>query len=71
MKKTGPRVKKNFLSSTDFSMKYVLDINFKMPTIGGILKFITRKKDIFCYPEQEYRHIKFFIFMKIANFMLM
>ena len=33
---------KNFLCSTQLSMKFILPINVKMPTIVGILTFISR-----------------------------
>ena len=34
-------------------MKFVLIINFTMPTIDGILKFISRTNDTVCGFEQE------------------
>ena len=34
-------------------MRVVLFIDFKMPTIVGILKFITRTNDTICCSEQE------------------
>ena len=38
----------------NLSMEYVLVINFKMPTIVGILKFMTRQMTFFCCSEQEH-----------------
>ena len=37
----GPEVIKLFSCSTQLSMKFILLINVKMPTIGGILIFIS------------------------------
>ena len=39
--------------STHISMKFVLVINFKMPTFVGILNFMTRTNAMNCYFEQE------------------
>ena len=39
---TGPEVIKCFSFSTQLSMKFILLINVKMPTIVGILTFISR-----------------------------
>ena len=65
----GPEVIKHFSSSTQVSMKFFLLINVKMPTIVGILTFISRKKSILGLPEPEksclswyfhtYEHLKF------------
>ena len=41
--KTGPEVIKKISSSTQLSMKFFLLINVKMPTIVGILTFMSRK----------------------------
>ena len=38
-----PEVIKNFLCSTQLSMKFFLLINVKMPTIVGILTFMSGK----------------------------
>ena len=38
---TGPKVIKLFLCSTQLSTKFILLINVKMPTIVGILTFIS------------------------------
>ena len=40
----GPEVIKLFSYSTQLSMKFFVLINIKMPTIVGILIFISRKK---------------------------
>ena len=37
----GPKVKKLFSYTTQLSMKFILLINVKMPTIVGILTFIS------------------------------
>ena len=39
---TGPKIIKLFPWSTQLRMKFILFINFKMPTIIGILTFISR-----------------------------
>ena len=41
-KEPGPKVIKLFPCSTQLSMKFILLINVKMPTIVGILTFISR-----------------------------
>ena len=41
----GPEVIKLFSFSTKLSMKFILLINVKMPTIVGILTFISRIND--------------------------
>ena len=40
--RSGPKVIKLFLCLTQLSMKFILLINVKMPTIVGILTFISR-----------------------------
>ena len=40
-RKTGPEVVKRSSSSTQMNMKFILLINVKMPTIVGILTFIS------------------------------
>ena len=40
----GPKVIKLFSCLTQFSMKFFLLLNIKMPTIVGILTFVSRKK---------------------------
>ena len=44
--KPGPEVIKLFLCSTQLSMKFFLLINVKMPTIVGILTFLSGKNRI-------------------------
>ena len=44
--KSGPEIIKLFSCSTQLSMKFFLLINVKMPTIVGILTFMSRKKSI-------------------------
>ena len=56
-------------------MKFVLIIKFKMSTIVGILKFITRTNDIVCCYEQIkllhlFLYFDILIFLKISNFLL-
>ena len=48
-------------------MRMIFDqvINFKMPTIVGILKFITRTNDNACHSEQENDLCLYLIFMEI------
>ena len=49
----GPAVKKLFSSSTQLSMKFFLLINVKMPTIVGILTFVSRENNILGLSESE------------------
>ena len=42
--RTGPEVIKLFLCSTQLSIKFSLLINVKMPTIVGILTFMSGEK---------------------------
>ena len=49
----GPEVKKLFSCSTQLSMKFFLLINVKMPTIVGILTFMSRKNSILSLSEPE------------------
>ena len=49
----GPEVIKLFPSSTQMSMKLFLLINVKMPTIVGILTFVSRKNSILGLSELE------------------
>ena len=39
---TGPKVRKHFSCSTQLRLKFILLINVKMPTIVGILTFMSR-----------------------------
>ena len=66
---SGPEVIKLFPCSSQLSMKFFLLINVKMPTIVGILTFMSRKNSILNLPEPEkgwiswyfhtYEHLKF------------
>ena len=49
----APRLKKLFSCSTQLSMKFFLLINVKMPTIVGILTFMSRKNNILGLFESE------------------
>ena len=49
----GPEVIKLFSCSTQLSRKFFLLINVKMPTIVGILTFISRKNGILGLSESE------------------
>ena len=49
----GPEVIKHFSYSTQLSMKIFLLINVKMPTIVGILTFMSRKNSILGLSESE------------------
>ena len=49
----GPEVIELFSCSTQLSMKFVLLINGKMPTIVGILTFMSRKNSILGFSESE------------------
>ena len=50
---TGSEVIKLFSCSTELSMKFFLLINVKMPTIVGILTFMSRKNSILSLSEPE------------------
>ena len=49
----GPEVIKLFSCSTQLSIKFFLLINVKMPTIVGILIFMSRKNTILGLAEPE------------------
>ena len=49
----GPEVIKLFSCSTQLRMKFFLLINVKMPTIVGILTFMTRKNSILGLSESK------------------
>ena len=51
--KPSPEVIKLFSCSTQLSMKFFLLINVKMPTIVGILTFMSRKNSILGLSESE------------------
>ena len=55
---------KIFLCSTELSMKFFLLINVKMPTIVGILTFISRKKQHCCLIRALKTQI-FFLFLSL------
>ena len=48
---SGPEVIKLFPCSTHLSMEFFPLINVKMPTIVGILTFMSRKNSILFLPE--------------------
>ena len=50
---SGPKVIKKLSCSTQLSMKLFLLINVKMPTVVGILKFMSRKNSILSLSEPE------------------
>ena len=50
----GPEVIKLFLCSTQLSLKFILLINVKMPTIVGILTFMSRINYQFLRLEPEF-----------------
>ena len=51
--KTRPGGYKTFSCSTQLSMKFFLHINVKMPTIVGILTFMSRKNSILGLSEPK------------------
>ena len=51
--RSGPEVIKLFSCSIQLSMKFFLLINVKMPTIVGILTFMSRKNNIPSLSEPE------------------
>ena len=50
----GPEVIKLFSCSTQLRSKFILLINVKMPTIVGILTFISRINDWLLWPKPEF-----------------
>ena len=66
----GYEDKKLFMLNSN-EHKYVLVINFKMPTIVGILKFMTRINNNFFVLRKNCLICVYLILMKISNFMLM
>ena len=69
--KTRPRGYKKISCSTQMSMKFFQLINIKMPTVVGILTFMTRKNSISGLPEpKKAEFLDIFILMSISNFML-
>ena len=64
--KTGPEVIKLFSCSTQLSMTFFLLINVKMPTIVGILTFVSGKNSILGLPEpKKAEFLDIFILMSI------
>ena len=51
--KPGPEVTKLFSCSTQLSMTFFLLINVKMPTIVGILTFMSQKNSILVLSEPK------------------
>ena len=63
---SGPKIIKLFSCSTELSMKFFLLINVKMPTIVGILTFMSRKNSIFGLSESgKAEFLSIFILMSI------
>ena len=60
--RSGPEVIKLFTCSTQLSMEVFLLINVKMPTIVGILTFMSGKNSIFGLSESE-KKLNFLIFL--------
>ena len=58
----GPKVIKLFSCSTQLSIKFSLLINVKMPTIVGILTFMSRKNSILGFSEPK-KTTNFLIFL--------
>ena len=66
MSHPGPEVIKLFSCSTQLSMKFFLLINVKMPTIVGILTFMSRKNSIRGFSDlKEAKFLDIFILMSI------
>ena len=68
---SGPDVKQLLSCSTELSSKFILLINVKMPTIVGILTFISMintksERDL----KQESSFVDILVFMSSCNFML-
>ena len=64
MRKPGPEVIKLCSCSTQLSIKFILLINVKMPTLVGILTFISRMNT-----ESEFQSKILFQFFSILPFM--
>ena len=68
-RKTGPEVIKLFSCSTQLSMKFSLLINVKMPTIVGILTFMSGKNSILGLSKpKKAEFLDILILMSISNF---
>ena len=59
---SGPEVIKLFSCSTQLSMKFFLLINVKMPTIVGILTFMSWKNSILGLPEPKKGRISWYFY---------
>ena len=69
--KPGPEVIKRFSYSTQLSIKFFVLINVKMPTIVGILTFMSRKNSLLHLSEHEKCWISwYFHTYEYLNFML-
>ena len=63
---SGPEVIKHFSCSTQLSMKIFLLINVKMPTIVGILTFMSGKNNILgLFEPKKAEFLDIFILMSI------
>ena len=64
--KSGPEVIKLFSCSTQLSMKFFQLINVKMPTIVGILSFMSGENSILCLSEpKKGKFLDIFVLMSI------
>ena len=61
--RSGPEVIKLFSCSTQLSMKIFLLINVKMPTIVGILTFMSGKNSILGSSEPNISHFLIFLYL--------
>ena len=61
---TRPRGYKPFLCPTQLRMEFIMSINVKMPTVVGILKFISMINTT----SESLKARKVFIFQHILNF---
>ena len=60
--RSGSEVKKLFICSTQLSMKFFLLLNVKMPTIVGILTFMSMKNSILAGLSDLDKKLNFSIF---------
>ena len=60
--RSSPEVINFFSCSTQLSMKFFLLINVKMPTIVGILTFMSRKNSLLHLSEPEERWISWYFY---------
>ena len=63
----GPEVKKLFSCSTQFSLKIFLLIIVKIPTVVGILTFMSRKNSILGLSEPK-KKLNFLIYLNLKAF---